>query len=153
MVLGQQRKPQRGRKATSAALRWLAACVALLLVASSLGQIAHFLVVSHAICEEHGELVELGADAAHAPADHAPGEGEQTKGSSGAPEGADRHDHCEVLANAERQLALPAAALVAVVPAASSTSLELVPASSECPSRPLLALAPKTSPPRSSASA
>lgn len=153
MVRGQQGQQQGGRKATSAALRWLAACVALLLAASSLGQITHFLAVPHAICEEHGDLVELAGDSEHARADHAPEEDEQAKGSSEDPEEADGHDHCEVLANEQRQLALPAAALVALAPPASSVSLELAPALSDCLSRPLLALAPKTSPPRSSSSA
>src|SRR5690349_15523621 len=66
MVRSHEQRERRGREATSSALRWLAACLAFLLVASSLGQIGHFLLVSHAICAEHGELLELSGSDPHA---------------------------------------------------------------------------------------
>jgi hypothetical protein len=150
MVQSEQRQSRRGRKSTSAALRWLAACLALLLTASSLGQIAHFLVVPHAICAEHGELLELSGSAEHSRTDHAADDGEHRASPFASSEAGAGHDHCELLASGQRQLALPAAALVAVIPAASGCALELPPVTAQRLSLPTLALAPKTSPPRSS---
>jgi hypothetical protein len=129
-------------------LRWLAACLALLLVASSLGQIGHFFLVSHTICAEHGELLELSGSATPPHAAHATNDEEHRASPSASSEEAVSHDHCELLASNQRQLALPAASSIAVVPAGSSCALELSLAAPRHPSLPTLALAPKTSPPR-----
>ena len=153
-VRGRRQWRERGRNATSAALRVMAACLALLLVASSLGQVAHFLLVPHAICAEHGELVELSPGADHGgqhllqvePAAH-------DAGPSVSPEELASHDHCEILASAQRQLALPAASVVALVPVVASSSLALVEPSAAQVSLSPLAVAPKTSPPACGAQA
>jgi hypothetical protein len=128
-------------------LRCLAACLALLLAGSSLGQIAHFLVVPHAICEEHGELVEVSAHAGH----DAAAERHDDTPASAPSEEAPTHDHCELLASDQRHVAVPIAALIAVVPAAPSPLLALPLARPARVSRLTLALAPKTSPPSLSA--
>jgi hypothetical protein len=148
MVPSRQRRRAAGRKAASPVFRALAAFVAVLLTASSLGQIAHFLLVPHAVCADHGELLELSTESDHAGQHHAEAEPPaDDEAAAVSPEDATSHDHCEVLASGQRQLALPAASVVALVPAAASSSLALVETSAI--SRPLatLSLAPKTSPP------
>ena len=148
MVPRRQRRRAAGRKAASPLLRALAAFVAVLLTASSLGQIAHFWLVPHAVCTEHGELLELSADADHAGQPHAEmASAADEEAAAVSADDAGSHDHCEILARGQRQLALPAPSLVALVPAAASSSLALVEASAT--SRPLatLSVAPKTSPP------
>lgn len=151
MVCRHEQRERRRRRATSAALRWLAACLALLLVASSLSQIGHFFLVSHTICAEHGELLELSGSAAATHVAHATNDGERRASPFASSAEASGHDHCELLASHQRQLALPAASLVAMVPAASSCALELSPVALRHPSLPTLSLAPKTSPPCASA--
>jgi hypothetical protein len=137
---------ERGRHATSPALRALATVVALLLTLSALGQVAHFLLVPHAICAEHGELLELSEQAAHASAgqvDH----GSDSDDRFVASELGAEHDHCQVLARGQREQALPAAPSFEVAPA--SLEADLVVARQEAVYQALaaLSLAPKTSPP------
>lgn len=148
MVREQRRLQERGRRATPATLRAMAALVALLLAASSLAQIAHFLLVPHAICEHHGELIELGSEPAHASEHRAQPEraGHGTSASVSSEE-ATSHDHCEVLASAQRQIVLPIANVIALVPAIASSSSELTATATTRRSLPTLSVAPKTSPP------
>lgn len=147
---GRRTRLERGRPATSPLLRVLATWLSLLLTASALGQTAHFLLVPHTICAEHGELLELGETPAHAAraTDEAATQGSSV---SSAPSAAAEHDHCQVLARGQRQQALPRAAAIAVLPAAPAVRLARL-AERQVEPRPLaaLALAPKTSPPRSS---
>jgi hypothetical protein len=140
---------QRGRKATSSLLRLLAALVALLLTASALGQAAHFLLVPHAICAEHGELLELSEGEGHVAGEHETGAENARDTHASAPEAVATHEHCEVLARGQREQALPGTPVAALLPAVPparvvSFSEQLAPA----PSVSCLALAPKTSPPR-----
>lgn len=126
----------------------MAASLALLLTASSLGEIAHFLLVPHAICAEHGELVELSSGSEHASERHAEAEPPTyDTGPSASSEELASHDHCELLASGQRQLALPPASVVALVPATTSSSLALVEISAAQESLSPLSFAPKTSPP------
>jgi hypothetical protein len=126
-----------------------AALLALLLTASALGQAAHFLLVPHTICAEHGELLELGEEgAAHAAAsrEHRADGDRQPRAAS--PEAVAAHEHCQVLARGQREQALPQGSFVALVPVAPpqaacifGTPAALARALSA------LTLAPKTSPP------
>ncbi len=136
------------RQAISARLRALAAFVALLLGTSSLGQVAHFVLVPHAVCLEHGELVELhGAAEAHADAAGAANQERVT-----APHGGDEHDHCELIARAEReQLLGPAPSLDVAAAARSVERCGVAREQLERPALGVLMLAPKTSPPASRA--
>jgi hypothetical protein len=143
-MVQRQRQYGRGRKATSAALRSLALLVATLLAASSLGQIAHLLVVQHTICAEHGELLELSSDGGHSAATQVEDEHSPTSTSS---EEATSHEHCEILASAQRQTPLPVAAVIGLVPAAAGAAREVLPVSSVRLMLPALVVAPKTSPP------
>jgi hypothetical protein len=147
MVPSRQRRRAAGRKAASPLLRALAAFVAVLLTASSLGQIAHFLLVPHAVCAEHGELVELSNGSDHAGPHHAEAAPVFDDSTVMSPEGAASHDHCELLASGQEQLALPVAGVVALVPAAAASSLALIEPSVASPSLSTLLVAPKTSPP------
>jgi hypothetical protein len=119
--------------------------VALLLVGSSLGQIAHFLLVPHAICTEHGELLEVSEQAAHDGATRA----EDVEGSRAAsPEMAAEHEHCQLLARAPRELALPRSPSLGLLPAPSSQRAALIrPLATHAPASQRLLDAPKTSPP------
>ena len=134
-----------GRLAISAQLRALAAFVALLLSGGSVAQAAHFLLIPHAICAEHGELVEVDNQAQSHHEAHAASPSVAVSEHGAADAG---HDHCEVLARSERELSLPPVASVEVP--AEPRSLEVAPAPSEPSARaalPQLDVAPKTSPP------
>lgn len=142
----------KGRKTTSPAMRAAAALLALFLVASSFGQIAHLLLVQHAVCVEHGELVELQAHAAHDADGHATPGDEHPSGDPASPDSGVDHDHCQVLARGQHEQLLPAepgASLAAAKPEAARSALAApaLPA----PASPPLLLAPKTSPPRAAA--
>lgn len=134
-----------GRLAISAQLRALAAFIALLLSGSSLAQTVHFLLIPHAICAEHGELVELGGQA---DAHHEPHEASRSVAISEHGEADAGHDHCEVLARSERELSLPPIASFEL-PAAPRSLEQALPVVEESArhARPLLDVAPKTSPP------
>ena len=148
MLMARAARRSDGRKPTALGLRVLAALVALLLLGSSLGQLTHFLVVQHAICAEHGELLEVHGGAEHADAvasdpdsggDHAP---------APAPDAENDHDHCQLLARQHRELGLPVAPPVAIAPAVATQlpswfAVSQSPTMAQAP----LALAPKTSPP------
>lgn len=121
----------------------------LLLFGSSLGQVAHFVAVQHAICAEHGELVELHDDHADSEVGHGSDHGDDEPGQ---PPGEDDHDHCEQLARGDRELATLTAPAVGIAPATPSQDIAVPPAACVgSASQPLLALAPKTSPPRHAA--
>jgi hypothetical protein len=136
-----------GRTATPKALRALATLVALLLAASSLSQVAHFVLVQHAICAEHGELLELDERPAHAAASHEHKAGSQLQARVSSTE-ASGHDHCQILARSQKQPGLPPAPAPSIAPAAaSSTSCSIASTSGVVTTLPRLAVAPKTSPP------
>jgi hypothetical protein len=120
--------------------------VALLLATSSLAQVAHFLLVPHAFCAEHGELLELGpGHPAAAQATSTPAHEAQLS-SVDAEAG---HDHCELLGRSQREQLLPArAAFDLPAPRASFEALALPATTTSSPSLACLTLAPKTSPPR-----
>ncbi|HEY6080375.1 MAG TPA: hypothetical protein VIW29_16285 [Polyangiaceae bacterium] len=138
------------RKTTPLLLRALAALAALLLAASSLGQVAHFLLVPHAICAEHGELLEL-HDGEHRAAEagaEALTPDDATSPRAAAPDAVESHDHCQLLARSQRELALPVATAFEAPLAPSVCAPSLLHAAAE-PTGQLaaLSLAPKTSPP------
>lgn len=136
-----------GREPTALALRSLAALVALLLVGSSLGQVAHFLAVQHAVCIEHGELVELHPSDGHGAAEARSHDGHESEDEgSGAPRPGE-HDHCQLLAKQEREQAVAPRPAIGI----ATAQLELQPAPARAQdgalAQPLFSLAPKTSPP------
>ncbi len=149
MVTAERPGTKRGRRAASPWLRVLAVLVAFVLSASALSQAAHFLLVPHAICAEHGELLELGERAAHDALQHDPAAHDSEPEASQTELPAE-HDHCQLLARSQRELSLFQAASVALLPAACSVPAPIF-ADSRDLTRPQqrLALAPKTSPPRS----
>jgi hypothetical protein len=127
-------------------LRALSVLVALLLAGSSLGQVAHFLLIPHAICAEHGELLELSrpsADVASAATTNDVSRAQLTSSNTDA-----GHEHCQLAARRERELLLQAASAPAILPATSraiAVDVPLVTLPVEGISRWLVA--PKTSPP------
>jgi hypothetical protein len=144
------RAPSAKRGATHASLRALAGLVAVLLGLSSLGQFAHFLLVPHAICPEHGELVELTDAEEHAVHDGVAARSKADGGSvtAAASELSEDHDHCQVLSRGQREQLTPPPALQGLPHAASHEAPSSV--DTGAAPRPLaaLTLAPKTSPPR-----
>jgi hypothetical protein len=149
MAMAEHPRQRRGRNTTSSCLRLLAAFVALLLTASALGQAAHFLLVPHTICAEHGELLDLADQASHTAAAQPQAVESARETRAAQPEAAFEHDHCQVLARGQREQALPKPAAVAVLPpAAVESSVALEVDRTLVGSLPTLQLAPKTSPPR-----
>ncbi|MBX7101014.1 MAG: hypothetical protein K1X89_25080 [Myxococcaceae bacterium] len=138
--------PRAPRQALQVSRRFAALMTGVLLVAGQLSSLAHFALVRHARCAEHGELV------------HAQGEGALTSAAPRASPGpavqaralaeeSHGHDHC-VLGIARRSGALipvqPALTLTAPHDAGVMTAPVSHPAG---PSVALLRLAPKSSPP------
>ncbi len=146
-----QPKSQRGRFTTAAALRVLATLVAVLVTLSSLSQTAHFLLVPHALCAEHGELLELGEGSAHLSASvSAPAKTDGAAHADAAPS-TDEHEHCQVLARGQREQAQAAPQRLLVVPGTpTAASRILVSEHVVDRSQSALSLAPKTSPPPAS---
>lgn len=123
----------------------MATLVAALLSLSSLGQTAHFLLVPHAVCVEHGELLELSEADAHG-AVHAESGSDDEPAATSQP--AAEHDHCQVLARGQREQAVPPAPSADLLPAAAAEARLLI-ARQDALLRtlPSLSFAPKTSPP------
>lgn len=143
--MAQPGRPQ-FRPANALAMRALAALVALLLSTSSLAQVAHFWLIPHAICAEHGELLEL-PEGAHAQAEH-PSDDHHTQASTSDEDGELSHDHCQQLARNQREHALPVATQLELAPAASAPAeLAFAPSREAEHGLALLSVAPKTSPP------
>lgn len=123
----------------------MATLVAVLVGLSSLGQFAHFLLVPHAICVEHGELLELDEQESHA-ATHASSEPDHAAHASSELGG--EHEHCQLLARGQREQAEPTPPPVVVLPASAVVSaLPLPPRGAVFEAISALSLAPKTSPP------
>ena len=128
-------------------MRLLAAFVAVLLTASSLGQSAHFLLVPHAICAEHGELLELTERHPHATGERAEAAAGADETRASEPAALVDHDHCQVLLRGQREQGLPEASAVAVSPPASAETAFLTALGRFARELSVLSLAPKTSPP------
>jgi hypothetical protein len=126
-------------------VRALATLVAVLVGLSSLGQFAHFLLVAHAGCPEHGELLELGEQTSHA---EAHGSSEESDAAQLVSAPSAEHDHCQVLARGQREQAEPTPATVVVLSTSAGSVERLAPITTAiCRKIPALSLAPKTSPP------
>jgi hypothetical protein len=145
MILARAPRARRRRHATRAPLRALATLVAVLVGLSSFGQFAHFLLVPHAICAEHGELLELNEQDEHAVSHvNASAEGSEHAATALVEE----HDHCQVLARGQREQAEPTPATFALSTCADSAEeLAIVGGAAVVSLVPALSLAPKTSPP------
>jgi hypothetical protein len=147
MSFGRQRA-QRARRSPGWTVRVAAAFAALLLLASSLGQVAHFLLVQHAICAEHGELLEVHGAEHPASATITLADSDEQAHAS-APDLEGEHDHCQHLARRQSELAVFTGATEAlVIPPPAATLPKPSLAAEPRASHALLALAPKTSPPR-----
>lgn len=126
------------------AYRPIASLLALLFLSTQLLGAAHMLVVAHAVCPAHGELIhgDAGAGAVAHAADHeAPPGYHSARGESGH-----AHEHCLFCALRREQPGLHGAPLALVV--ASAQALPGVPQLHVQPAAAaILLLAPKTSPP------
>src|SRR3954447_6341457 len=127
----------------TARARALAGFGAYLCLATHLAGIVHVLVVRHATCPGHGEMIHGGAPtAAQTPP---PAE----KAARGVlPEAAEEADeHCLMLATRRREMATLTPAPQGLVETPAVARLEALPVPTSFPVRTLLLLAPKTSPP------
>lgn len=130
---------------TSSVLRALSLFVALLLAASSLSQVAHFMLVRHAFCAEHGELLEL-SPAAQAETSHASDDDRQARATGS--ETGEEHDHCQLLARGQREQLAVLPTSVTLAPATVSAPVAIAAAAaSGFDQLERWLLAPKTSPP------
>ena len=121
----------------------LAVLVGLACLMSHLGGLLHLILVPHATCAEHGETSHLVPDTTpHA--DEARGDGWQL-GTDAQPEGED--DHCLTVALTRAEAASLHAPADAVPVVHALARPVAVPAQQPACPLPLLAFAPKTSPP------
>jgi hypothetical protein len=128
--------------------------LALFAVGGQLAGVVHLALVPHTVCAEHGELVHAeqgasvhagGADATSANAAHVATTAAYRAGH--AAESADHHEHCFVSALRRQSSAVaPAQASPQLAPLAGCQATTLLTAAT-APAIPLLALAPKSSPP------
>jgi hypothetical protein len=141
------RQPKvRGRAATRLVLRLWAGLLALVLCGGSLGEAAHFLLVQHAICAEHGELIEVHEGSHASEPSHDTTLEHGTRAS--APEEAGEHEHCQLLGLRQQELTLPEVAVATAIPQPSASHAGLLDApTTALVSLSALSLAPKTSPP------
>lgn len=136
------------RSSARPALRVLAGIVAALLLATTLGQIAHFLLVRHVVCAEHGELLEAPSPALRGHDGHP----ERAGNAAGEPEPALEHDHCQVLARLQRGTAVLGAQDFELAPPPAPSLIEAEAPAELAPALPPpLTRAPKTSPPEARA--
>jgi hypothetical protein len=120
--------------------------VAVFYVTQHLSAVAHFALVRHAVCDEHGELVDVDAATSVHPASEASPASELSSQKSSSHSGRD-HEHCGVLAHLRPHLSAPVfAGIPARVAAVPKVAIAICPSS---PPRaiPVYWLAPKNSPP------
>jgi hypothetical protein len=121
----------------------LTGLLALGLVGAQGASLAHFALVKHAYCAEHGELIHPDADYRAPPA--RPRSSKPSLYATEAVEYAHGHDHC-ALAGQRRESALPARAFALPVDGAGRVDAPLALAWTPF-SGPRFRLAPKQSPP------
>src|SRR5262249_15177194 len=115
--------------------------------ASSLGQMAHFVLVRHAICLEHGELIEA-SEHSHSTLERAEPSSDRSEAQLIGRDVETDHDHCQFLSSARRERALVPDPHPLILPALRSGMKPVVVEGSTCVVASVpLAVAPKTSPP------
>jgi hypothetical protein len=128
------------------AFRCLLTLVALFYATEHASVVAHFALVQHVVCDEHGELMDVDVATFAMSASEARPSSEPAWAKSPAPAG-HHHEHCNVLAHLRQQLPVPIfaglPARVAAVPELASAPFESAPPLAV----PLYRLAPKNSPP------
>jgi hypothetical protein len=137
------------RSRLSGAFRALSVSVAFFVVLSHLASFLHFIVVSHSLCPEHGELVH--ASAGHETAEVAASASERVRGqvverSSDVVDN-DGHDHCELWSERREHAVLRRASSIAPPDLGSGLTLVRDRGARLLSSVPLYVLAPKNSPP------
>lgn len=124
--------------------------IALALVAQ-FSQSAHFALVSHSVCSEHGEMVHGHGHLAVGPERGAPHAAKATqddaKPSVAAADhhDADAHEHCPVMNNQRERIVLPPVDVVNIVPLPPDVAMMFH--APEPLAGDLLFVAPKSSPP------
>lgn len=123
------------------ALRAVAAVVSLVLVGAQLASIGHHVLVAHYLCASHGTLHHGAAPEA--------GSTEREREAALPAEAEDHgsHDECSFPARTPAEMLLASGAELAAVGAGPESVLDSTPALRAHASIPLLALAPKLSPP------
>jgi hypothetical protein len=124
--------------------RALAVFGAYLCLATHLAGVVHVLVVRHATCPGHGEIIHSGAPVA---AQTPPPAQEAVEGIA-AGLGEEQDEHCLLLATRRRELAGLTPVAHEQVRAPAATPFDSPPVATVVSPRALLLSAPKTSPPR-----
>jgi hypothetical protein len=122
--------------------RCLLTLVALFYVAQQLSVVAHLALVRHAVCDEHGELVDVDV----ARASEASGSSKQGSQESSSHLGHD-HEHCGVLAHLRQQFNPPVFVGIPARVAALPDVAAVLCLSAPSIAIPVYCLAPKNSPP------
>lgn len=134
------RHPARRRRSGTALI---AALCLLVQVTATL----HLVLVRHAVCPEHGDIVHADSSReAHTGPTIGGAQATQIRSWSGTDETVDADDHCQLLG--ERRDLTRATALVVAVDAVATDVAARAPGAAPTVSRPLYLLAPKVSPPR-----
>ncbi len=131
------------------ARRYLLASIAWLVLVTQASSFAHLLLVRHAVCPQHGELVHVGEDEGPPSVDSAlPSEQDSGGSAIRAGHGAtEEHVHC-LLAMHRRQTPVVPRSAFTIAPARVAEIRVLTLGSSPRPALvALFSLAPKTSPP------
>ena len=122
--------------------------IALALVAQ-FSQSAHYALVSHSVCSEHGEMVHgrghLDVDPSRGKPGSVKGDGKASV-KAGEHHDGDAHDHCPVMNRPRERIALPPVDVVNVVPLPPDVAMTFDRAESPVGADPLFN-APKSSPP------
>jgi hypothetical protein len=144
------RDRRHSRRSSRTTLRVFALLVAAVCLSARIASFAHLLLVPHAVCPEHGELIHVGeADEHAAPAAVTRRAAHET--SVSGTERADAshgHDHCTLLSDRGGQLALcPPPTALAPPPWSDQTAPACLAVRGHALSISLLLLAPKNSPP------
>jgi hypothetical protein len=131
-------------------LRIVAALLSIQLVASTVGQDIHYERVGHVLCLQHGRIEHVHRRASQASPSLAPDVADGATGIAVGLDWSDDHDACGLLwVSRQQSLAACATATIPELPlAVTSEGIGSCTRPAQ-PAIPLLALAPKQSPPRS----
>ncbi len=144
----------RGTGRRGAPRRWTALALAALCAGGQLAGVAHYVLVEHVTCPEHGELIHVedrsegNPVASHTEATSLPETSVFTAGRQGEPS-SPSHDACVVSAHRRERFVTGASSLSVLVVHAESTLAAPALESRALHGIPLFLLAPKNSPPRS----
>jgi hypothetical protein len=137
-----------GKAVQASRIHWVHLLLCALLTSTPVLSLVHHTAVAHGVCVEHGETIHMGRVVGHAATEASEvglGKGESISSSSATLEHG--HEHCSMIVHGRDRFALvPPVVQGALTTLAQSDCLSTS-AHTFVAARPLLLLAPKTSPP------